>query len=101
MKSFFTSSSVIRDFHLIKRNSGTRRSDIERLFQRALQSLLKTGFMRISMPQVLSESFCIRHAALLPIVGGPLGHPVQILINPVVRSEEHTSELQSRGHLVC
>src|SRR5207253_10171756 len=33
-----------------------------------------------------------------PIIGLHL-HPWDIIINP--RSEEHTSELQSRGHLVC
>src|SRR5690625_6430576 len=28
-------------------------------------------------------------------------HPMGIIAIPVLRSEEHTSELQSRGHLVC
>src|SRR5207253_8994441 len=29
------------------------------------------------------------------------GTPAEIQGDPIVRSEEHTSELQSRGHLVC
>src|SRR5437870_9158179 len=32
--------------------------------------------------------------------GPPLG-AVQVCVPPEGRSEEHTSELQSRGHLVC
>src|SRR5207253_10955292 len=29
------------------------------------------------------------------------GHPSPVSASPSARSEEHTSELQSRGHLVC
>src|SRR5690625_6926208 len=25
----------------------------------------------------------------------------RVVVHPIIRSEEHTSELQSRGHLVC
>src|SRR6266508_6007320 len=41
-----------------------------------------------------------RYSALpgLPFPGPPDRYPVR---DEVVRSEEHTSELQSRGHLVC
>src|SRR5690625_5965511 len=43
--------------------------------------------------------------ASAPILGGGFGHfyayaPAK-LEYPINRSEEHTSELQSRGHLVC
>src|SRR5690625_5408837 len=41
----------------------------------------------------------------LPTLSARLGHDIAPLIDPLVidrgRSEEHTSELQSRGHLVC
>src|SRR5437870_10509662 len=37
----------------------------------------------------------IGHALTLP------GHCLRCLANVTLRSEEHTSELQSRGHLVC
>src|SRR5690625_6367883 len=42
----------------------------------------------------------------LPTVGGPvfailLGLGIRNTIGVMPRSEEHTSELQSRGHLVC
>src|SRR5687768_17996753 len=36
------------------------------------------------------------HAAVLAVV-----HPVRVLCGLAERSEEHTSELQSRLHLVC
>src|SRR5439155_10633154 len=34
-------------------------------------------------------------------VFGPVGHTHSRFLAHVARSEEHTSELQSRGHLVC
>src|SRR5207253_11417789 len=37
------------------------------------------------------------NATFSPLMLGALGKPVKL----PVRSEEHTSELQSRGHLVC
>src|SRR5437660_3487051 len=36
-----------------------------------------------------------------PVVGPDRGRPAGGQAVGVVRSEEHTSELQSRGHLVC
>src|SRR5690625_4399846 len=45
---------------------------------------------------------------ILPVATGitvfqsrPLGHLIHISLNAGTRSEEHTSALQSRGHLVC
>src|SRR5690625_6900215 len=40
---------------------------------------------------------------LIPKLSGQIGSMTYGLIGPVtfIRSEEHTSELQSRGHLVC
>src|SRR5690625_6747694 len=57
-------------------------------------------------------SFCINAAKAvaaeraagkdsLGIVLGGSGNGEQMVVNKVARSEEHTSELQSRGHLVC
>src|SRR5437870_8846605 len=34
-------------------------------------------------------------------IGPHLASRVIFMVNPASRSEEHTSELQSRGHLVC
>src|SRR5690625_6339617 len=46
------------------------------------------------------------HSHAAPIHGGSIGRPPLILrsrkfVRIVYRSEEHTSELQSGGHLVC
>src|SRR5437870_8075562 len=38
---------------------------------------------------------------VLQIASSPLGRPQAKLGEEAIRSEEHTSELQSRGHLVC
>src|SRR5439155_25616342 len=42
---------------------------------------------------------------MLPLIGPlPVNSQIRAITNPVLkqgRSEEHTSELQSRGHLVC
>src|SRR5690625_6771134 len=35
------------------------------------------------------------------LIGGPINVPTKNPVIIVTRSEEHTSELQSRGHLVC
>src|SRR5690625_5692924 len=46
-----------------------------------------------------------RHLAIHQIAANALGAPLRqalvVLETPGGRSEEHTSELQSRGHLVC
>src|SRR5690625_4211893 len=47
----------------------------------------------------------IAHLLAVPFeaigVPAPMLHPVSFVIALAMRSEEHTSELQSRGHLVC
>src|SRR5690625_3536550 len=55
-------------------------------------------------PRIVPNARKIRHlsfaeAAELAYFGAKVLHPATLL--PAVRSEEHTSELQSRGHLVC
>src|SRR5437660_2702374 len=40
-------------------------------------------------------------AALKPYLGRPQGGRALLDVHLMVRSEEHTSELQSRGHIVC
>src|SRR5690625_5911381 len=41
------------------------------------------------------------HVHQRDLTGDRIGHPVPDQVLHSLRSEEHTSELQSRGHLVC
>src|SRR5690625_6798725 len=55
-------------------------------------------FYNIGVEQVFSRYFVL----LLAFVGGAaIGSTVGVVAGLIMRSEEHTSELQSRGHLVC
>src|SRR5439155_27391694 len=45
------------------------------------------------------EQHVLSHATMAPFVADPL--LIKKLSEILLRSEEHTSELQSRGHLVC
>src|SRR3712207_7841103 len=49
--------------------------------------------MRMAPPSMCSSPHIARIAVVLPAPSGP--------IRPNIRSEEHTSELQSRQYLVC
>src|SRR5690554_7773810 len=55
-----------------------------------------TGFLVMLLKAEIKSSYILSAAAIiLPLTPGI------IIINPTIRSEEHTSELQSRPHLVC
>src|SRR3712207_7799125 len=49
------------------------------------------------------DSFGVVRAVLHAVQGGPMGvkHPLEPVVHTGYRSEEHTSELQSRQYLVC
>src|SRR5690606_40495877 len=54
----------------------------------------------------LEDAAKARFAGRKPLIGNLQGleprlHPSQLLLRPLERSEEHTSELQSRENLVC
>src|SRR5690625_6595823 len=58
-----------------------------------------------SLELEMTQRFCGMDSLALPL---PLRHPAEIVPDKnyerkiaKIRSEEHTSELQSRGHLVC
>src|SRR5690625_3386538 len=54
-------------------------------------------------PWEVSDELCELIEPLIPQPHRPYGHPGRKRIDDrkTLRSEEHTSELQSRGHLVC
>src|SRR5437870_10306065 len=55
------------------------------------------------LPLVANRSLPVRRSSngvLLQIDDGP-GYTLALVTSEIKRSEEHTSELQSRGHLVC
>src|SRR5690625_7040704 len=68
-----------------------------------------TTLFRSALAVAIAEAFMLRFAvALFPLLGAVLPFlAVALILRPVhtdldqARSEEHTSELQSRGHLVC
>src|SRR5690625_2784362 len=74
-----------------------------------LSTTLVRGDVRVSTVEHLLSAMaglgidnaCVElSAAEVPIMDGSAG-PFVFLIQSAGRSEEHTSELQSRGHLVC
>src|SRR3990172_3716296 len=52
-------------------------------------------------PRLTADSFTANGMAILPAVTIPFDPSQQIYRETIARSEEHTSELQSRLHLVC
>src|SRR5439155_12520518 len=80
----------------------------DRIGRRRLLLLGAAGFMIASVLASASTSapMLIATRALLGVAGATVGPSTLSLIrtmfsDPRQRSEEHTSELQSRGHLVC
>src|SRR5690625_5593027 len=65
-------------------------------------SLQPVNILIVYVPVVAVRAFSIGQAAF-PYVEKLLGHNVvlRVLADLRERSEEHTSELQSRGHIVC
>src|SRR5690625_5871908 len=81
------------------------RQDLARLPVHMLQGLVCFGRVMISPPllgycaeQKICVSFFTSYGKFLARVEGPVSGNVLLRRT---RSEEHTSELQSRGHLVC
>src|SRR5690625_3515494 len=62
----------------------------------AVSALSVTGLSTISVGDTLSTTGIILLALILQL--GAVG---VMSVSTFIRSEEHTSELQSRGHLVC
>src|SRR5690625_5442826 len=56
-------------------------------------AIMRCRFLKIG-PDAVTKPFCLAYIEQAPRF-------IPELINPRGRSEEHTSELQSRGHLVC
>src|SRR5579884_4471190 len=59
--------------------------------------------IRLHLPALLNSDLFIHREAALPCQANRHGHQGVLMTSDAVpgRSEEHTSELQSRGHLVC
>src|SRR5690625_4196618 len=74
---------------------GVQVSFIDILFT-AVSALSVTGLTTISIGDSLSTTGIILLAIILQL--GAVG---VMTVSTFIRSEEHTSELQSRGHLVC
>src|SRR5207253_7282628 len=57
----------------------------------------------VSPHELLPQFFDTLTAALGPMHWWPAKTPFEVIVGAILtqRSEEHTSELQSRGHLVC
>src|SRR5690625_5639045 len=66
----------------------------------AIQGLLYAPYYTIKLRHLVVASIWILHNDIIDYVFGmmPIYSHLTIYID---RSEEHTSELQSRGHLVC
>src|SRR5690625_6921736 len=80
-------------------------NDILRRYVRCprLGSVPSMRFVPIS-PELLHPSMTEPSSADIPLraeIGRKLLHLLALVIPIGIRSEEHTSELQSRGHLVC
>src|SRR5690625_5757968 len=58
---------------------------------------------RLAMPEVDESLFigALEELIKLDYRWVPKKHGQALYLRPFMRSEEHTSELQSRGHLVC
>src|SRR5439155_25173826 len=48
-----------------------------------------------------TAAICCATAGFFPARARPISTPITAPIGVEMRSEEHTSELQSRGHIVC
>src|SRR3546814_9357382 len=58
-------------------------------YRKELQDLQKRGFQRVKVDGKLHE------IAEVPALNKKLKHDIEVVVDRVVRSEEHTSELQS------
>src|SRR5690625_3368120 len=69
---------------------------IYRLIDFALSNIVNSGYLRVVVLTQYKSHSLDKHVAQTWRMSSLLGNYVA-----PVRSEEHTSELQSRGHLVC
>src|SRR5690625_6599501 len=61
----------------------------------------KSLFDRITSEELAACTTCNACVEACPVLINPLDIILQMRRYEILRSEEHTSELQSRGHLVC
>src|SRR5205085_9993045 len=66
-----------------------------------LLSTLFAIFPLDTVPSAESTSHCAVSAATLPRTGRSAAHREETAMRCALRSEEHTSELQSQSNLVC
>src|SRR5690606_41898435 len=79
-----------------------RSSDLERLVEPALCPLPVRAVRRYERPECLPGQMTIGAALLsLATTVAPAGITAPVVAAPATRSEEHTSELQSRENFVC
>src|SRR5690625_6104448 len=72
-------------------------SIIRRLYRQVRCFLLSSSCYQRNTRTILTTIWFCTTATLHQPLPVPIGLPEE----PALRSEEHTSELQSRGHLVC
>src|SRR5690625_6524420 len=90
---------------LVAQLAGAKGSTLTPSGEAAKEMMLTTMTMMNSKATTNPTTLADRSIFLIPIhatITNPISAPAhQGIAHPVLRSEEHTSELQSRGQLVC